>query len=110
MKNETFYTKAVVRKNKVVLESASAISRVKFIGVGDRTDPSAADGAESDSRGVHLARGDRLEEGGKGRKTVLLNYLLNRCQSDKFIGVHNFFSIIESASLRVLLYYDIKNF
>lgn len=34
MKNETFYTKAVVRKNKVVLESASPISRVKFIGVG----------------------------------------------------------------------------
>jgi len=36
MKNETFYTKAVIRKNKVVLESASPISRVKFIGVGDR--------------------------------------------------------------------------
>jgi len=36
MKNETFYTKAVVRKNKVVLESASPISRVKFIGVGDQ--------------------------------------------------------------------------
>jgi len=37
MKNETFYAKAVIRQNKVVLESASPISRVKFIGVGRPT-------------------------------------------------------------------------
>jgi len=85
MKNETFYTKAVIRKNKVVLESASPISRVKFIGVGRPTRRWRT--ARNRTVVAYIWRGMcLLGVDGKGRKTVLLNYLLNRCQSDKFIG------------------------
>lgn len=108
MKNETFYTKSGVRKNKVVRESASPISRVEFIGVGDRTrrrrtvqgsDPWRVDCS------ISMAGVGAGDEGVKERKTVLLNYLLDRCQTDKFAQIHNFFSITESTSSGPIIWY-----